>query len=1038
MNLIELSLRRPVFAWIVMAALIIFGAISLSRLGVSQLPDVDFPVISVSVDYEGAAPEIIESEIVDRLESSLLAIEGINEMRSSVKQGQGSVRLEFDINRNVDVVAQEVQTAVSQVRFPLGVEPPVVRKTNPEEEPIMYVALSADVPLREVIAYADKFLLDQFRFLPDIGEVNIAGFSVRNLRVWPRLAKLKNADLTILDLMETINSQHVEAAAGQFVEGQRELRVRWRGEADSVEGIGKLRILRRGGATIQDTKYTVADVADVEDGLSDIRKLGRVNGRETMTFAIRKQRGKNEVALADSVLKKIAELKALMPPGYSLVPVVNFTAPTRAVVNTTMEKLVVAALVTIVVCFLFLGSWQAALNILFSIPTSILGTFLILYFCGFTLNLFSLLALTLAVSIVVDDAIMLLENIVRHFRMGKTPQQAAFDGATEILPAATAATLAVVAVFAPVIFMSGITGKFFYQFGITMSAAVLLSLLEAVTITPMRAAAFMAASPKVSKFERRLEGFFDRLAEGYRRLLSRLLSRAWVVVSVAGLLFFSSLLLVRQVKQEFVPPQDQNFIVLTSSIAPGASLEANKKVSLEMEKVLTSTAEVKGYMMSIGGGGGGNNQVNSTFVAITLVPRETRKATHFEIMDRFRKEFKKIPGLKVSLRDISSRSLTTGRMFPFSANLSGPDLEVLNEKGQELIQKLTNEGLIQDGDMDFRKGIPELQIEPLREELAARGVSISDVARTLNAAVAGVRQSRFTADGRRYDIRVKVPEFELKDRRDFSQITVRNQFGNLVNLGDLVSMRENGTIQTITRINRQRAVGVFGQLGRGQSQAKVLARAQVLAREILPVGYAFRLEGASAGLTESFASLTWALGMGILVAYMILAIQFNSFIHPVSVLMALPFSVTGALLGLWLFGVSLNLFSFIGLIVLMGIAKKNSILLVQFTNQVRGAKQISVREALVEACPVRLRPILMTSTATVAAALPLVIGNSLGQETRTPMGLAIIGGTVLSTILTLFVVPAIYLILSGLEAKRRGGMQLSPPAPVDQKDCRDS
>ena len=1002
-----------------MAAMIIFGAIGLSRLGVSQLPDVDFPIIDVSMTYEGAAPEIVEAEIVDPMENALLAIEGIKEMRSSVRQGAGSVRLTFDVNRNVDVVSQEVQTAISQVRFPLGIDPPVVKKTNPEEEPIMYVAMSSDSSIRDMLVYADKFLLDQFRFLPDIGEVNTTGFSVRNLRVWPHLDKLKKSDLTILDILDAIQNQHVEAAAGQYVEGARELRVRWLGEAYDVESVKKLRILRRGGGPIQDVKYTIGDVADVEDGLSDIRRLARVNGKETVTFGIKKQRGTNEVALGETVIKKIEALKQVMPAGYALSPVVNYTLPTKAVVHTTMEKLVVAALVTIVICFFFLGSWQAALNILFSIPTSILGTFLILYFCKFTLNLFSLLALTLAISIVVDDAIMLLENIVRHYRMNKSPYQAAFDGAMEILPAATAATLAVIAVFAPVIFMSGITGKFFFQFGVTMSAAVLLSLLEAVTITPMRAAAFMAASPKVSPFELKLEHIFERLAKRYQRLLGKILNHSLLVVIVALLLFAGSMVLVRQVKQEFVPPQDQNFVLANATLDTGASLETTKTAALKLEKIVTSHKEVESYMMSIGGGGG-NQQVNQIFIAIDLISREERKLTHFEVMDLLRKEFKTIPRVKVSLRDVSSRNLTTGRLFPFSANLMGPDLDVLDGKAQELLKKLADEGLIQDADSDFRKGVPELEIEPKRDELAARGVSVSDVARTLNAAVAGVRQSRYTADGRRYDIRVKVPESEIDNRVEISKIMVRNQYSNLVPLGSLVSTREQGTLQSITRINRQRAVGVFGQLGKGLSQAKVLDRAMALAKEILPKGYTMELEGASAGLSESFKSLGTALMLGILVAYMILAVQFNSFVHPVSVLMALPFSVTGALLALWAFSVSLNLFSFIGLIVLMGIAKKNSILLVEFTNQIRRRnKDFSVHDALVEACPVRLRPILMTSTATVAAALPLVIGNSLGQETRTPMGLTIIGGTLLSTALTLFVVPSLYKVLSHLESGKK-------------------
>jgi hydrophobe/amphiphile efflux-1 (HAE1) family protein len=1012
MNLISLSLRRTVFAWILMSAMIIFGAAGLSKMGISQLPDVDFPMINIQVTYEGAAPEVVEAELIDEMEESLLGIEGIKEMRSSVQQGGGSISLEFDINRNVDVALQEVQTALSQIRYPLGVDPPVVKKKNPEEDPIMYLGLTAKgKSLRDVIVFADDFLLDQFRFLPDIGDVDVTGFSVRNLRIWPHLDKLKKADLTILDVLDAIESQHVEAAAGQYVEGKRELRVRWMGEASSVEEMKKLRILTRGGSTIQDAVYHIGDVADVEDALSDVRRVSRINGEPALTVAVRKQRGSNEVKLAESVIKKVQEVNTLLPPGYDLGVRVNFTKSTSAVVHTTMEKLVVAALVTIVVCFLFLGSWQAAANILFSIPTSIVGSFLIIYFFGFTLNLFSLLALTLAISIVVDDAIMLLENIVRHFRMGKNPYQASYDGAMEILPAATAATLAVIAVFAPVIFMSGITGKFFFQFGITMSAAVILSLIEAVTITPMRAAAFMSSAPKISRFEHWLDHLFERFAESYRRLLAVILRHAGLVVVVSLILFVLSMTLVRQVRQEFIPPQDQNLIMLNGQMPPGTSLQATSDAAAKIEGILHGIPEVESYLLSIGRG----NTVNQFFMPINLTPREGRELTHLDVMDKIRAQLKSIAGLRVSMRDMSSRGLTTGRQYPLSMNLMGPDLRVLNDKAQEIMKKLSDEGLATDLDTDFRLGIPELQLEPLRAKLASRGVSVAAVAKTLNAAVAGIRESGYTAGGRRYDIRVKVPDGEINDRADIQKIGVRNQFGNIVALGDLVHMDEQGTIQSITRINRQRAIGLYGQITKGQSQARVLERALQIANEVMPKGYSAALEGASAGLGESFNSLTTALLLGILVAYMVLAVQFNSFIHPVSVLMALPFSVTGALLALWLFGVSLNLFSFIGLIVLMGIAKKNSILLVEFTNQVRRRKTVSVYEALLEGCPVRLRPILMTSTATVAAAAPLIFGNSLGQETRTPMGLTIVGGTILSTILTLFVVPALYKVLSRLE-----------------------
>lgn len=1016
MNLIQISIKRPVFAWIIMAALIIFGAICMNRMGVSQLPDVDFPIVSVTVNYEGAAPEVIESEIIDPVEQSLLAIEGIEEMKSTINQGTGSVRLTFNINRNVDVALQEVQTAVSQVRLPVGIDPPIVVKRNTEESPIMFIGVQSSRPLRETINFTQDYLLDQFRFLPGIGQVAISGFSLRNLRIWPDLKRLKAADLTVSDILDTIKAQHEESAAGNVNTGSVEMRARWMGEAATAEDFGNLQILKRGGQQIQDRVYKLKDVARIEDGLSDIRRVARVNGQEAISITIQKARGSNEVLVAKSVRDKIEKLQAELPEGYKLRQVVDFTTSTEAVVETTYHKLWGAALVTILVCFFFLGSWQAALNILFSIPTSILGTFLILYFSGFTLNLFTLLALTLAISIVVDDAIMLLENIVRHHRMGKNAHQAAYDGAMEVLPAATAATLAVVAVFIPVIFMNGIVGKFFFQFGITMSAAVLLSLLEAVTVTPMRAAALLAASPEISQLEKWLDHRFDFIAEKYKNLLSWTMQHSKLIVFGSLAFFIASMFLIKKVKQEFVPAQDQDLILLSGSTPPGSSLETTLAAAIEVENIVKKNPFVSSYFSSVGAGGP-NASVNAFTLPITLVSREKRPVTHVEIMNQLREALKPVKNVRINMRDNSSRNLTTGRQNPLSFNIIGPDLNVLQTKAAEIIKRLSEEKMATDMDTDLKGGFPEVRILPDRQALAKRGVSVDAVGELLNATVAGARNSRFTSEGHRYDVRVKIPDEEIRSEKDIEKLSVRNNFGIQVPLSEVVNFKMIKTFQSINRLNRQRALGVFGSLSPGRSQNQVIDRTQAIAKEVLPDGYRIELDGTAAGLGDSFKSLSQALILGLIVAYMILAIQFNSFIHPLVVLVALPFSLTGVLFILWVSQISLNLFSFIGVIVLMGISKKNSIMMVEYTNQLRAQGEKDVTQALLNASAIRLRPILMTSVATVAAALPLILGNSIGQETRTPMGLAIIGGSLVSTLFTLIVVPSLYKMLTRFETK---------------------
>ena len=1020
MNLIDISIRRPVFAWVLMFALICFGAITLNKMGISQMPDVDFPILSVSVTYEGAAPEVVESELLDPIEAKLLSIEGIQEMRSVAQQGSARVTLEFDINRNVDVALQEVQAAMSQLRLPTGIDPPVIRKQNPEEDPIIYMSIFGGKDVREMIVWADNFFLDQLRFLPGVGEVSVQGFSERNLRIWIDPRKLKENLLTVNDVVEALRTQHIESAAGQFTEGQRELRVRWLGEATDPAEVGNILILRRGGSIIYNKRIRISDVARVEDGLSDVRRLARVDGKPALNISIKKQRGTNEVDVAKAVRERVAELKSNFPKGYDYQVNVDFTRSTESTVNLTIEKLWVAGLITIVVCFLFLGSIPAAVNILFSIPTSIVGTFTILYFSGFTLNLFTLLALTLAISIVVDDAIMLLENIVRHFRMGKSPAKAASDGSKEVLPAAVAATLAVIAVFLPVIFMSGIIGKFFFQFGVTMSAAVLISLLEAVTITPMRSAAFLSASPKVSKFEQKLDHGFEWLAERYRNILVHTLHWKGVIVVGSLLAFAVSMLLVRQVRQEFVPNQDQDLILVSAQTPPGTSLGATDQISQQLEAIAKKNPNVKSFFASVGGGGGPSSGVNSIFMPLALIPKADRDLTHMQVMDQLRAEFKNVKGVRVTMRDASARNLTSGRQNPLAVNLRGADLAVLNKLSDQLMDRLAEEKLAVDVDKDYRPGIPELIVQPNRAAMAARGISVESVGEVLSAAVGGLREGRYTADGRRFDVRFKIPDELIRSPKDITSLDVRNIPGNLVPLSEIVTVKEQSASQSINRVNRRRAISVYGNIAPGQSQSKVLERTEQILKEIMPPGYSYAFEGAAAGFAEAFGSLFTAMMVGILVAYLILAVQFNSFIHPVAVLMALPFSLTGAIVALWMFGISLNLFSFIGLIVLMGIAKKNSIMLVEFTNQVRDHQgEAKPFDALLKACPVRLRPILMTSVATVAAATPLVLGHGLGQETRTPMGLAIVGGTIVSTVLTLFVVPALYLLLTKLERPRK-------------------
>jgi HAE1 family hydrophobic/amphiphilic exporter-1 len=1022
----DLAIRRPVFAWMLMAFLIIFGLLSMARMGISQLPDVDFPVVSISINYAGAAPEVVETNVVDIIEDAVMTVEGVRNVSSTSRYGAASIKIEFNLERDIAEALQEVQTKVSAAQryLPAEMEPPVIRKTNPEDQPIMWLSLTSDrhTP-RELMRYVKDSLKDRFSAVPGVGEIALGGYIDPNLRVWVSAEALQRLDLAVSDVINAISSEHVELPAGQFTTPRQEFDVRTLGEVSTAEEFSNIIVGQRGGQPVY-SRIRLKQVATVEEGLDDIRRISRANGERSVGLGVRKQRGSNAVGVAHAVKARMLEVRGQLPEGMSLD--INFDS-TKFVEDSVHEfqfALVLSALVTALVCWFFLGSWTATLNVILAIPTSIIGTFIILYFFGFTLNTFTLLGLSLAVGIVVDDAIMVLENIVRHREMGEDRITAALNGTRQVTFAALAATLAVVAIFLPVAFMSGVIGKFFFQFGVTMTAAVMLSLLEALTLTSMRSSQFVEAGERTSKFGKWVDTGFRRLAQQYRRMLEVVLKHPWKVIVGSVVFFAASLSSIAFVDREFMPKQDQSQFIVRAQTPVDASLEFTDVMSRKAEEYLLSRPEVRRVFVAVGGfGTGGRANVVNMFISMKpkgqrgTDPETKRELSQQEFMGVVRKELKAI-GLKASIQDLSTRGFTASRGFPVEFAIQGREWDRLAEYSETIIQKLGATGLVTDLDSDYLLGKPEIRIVPDRVRASERGVSIDAIAQTVSAMVGGVVVGQYSSGGHRYDIRVRLREEDLKRREQFNLIYVRNNRGELVRLMDVVKVREGKTLVQINRDDRTRAIKIFANVADGKSQQLALATAQQIAREVLPSGYYVRFVGGSQSFRESFASLWFVLGLGIVVAYMVLASQFNSFIHPVTVLMALPFSASGAFLTLLAFDHSLNIFSFIGLILLMGIVKKNSILLVDFTNQVRARGETSVRAALLEACPIRLRPILMTSLATIAAALPLALALGPGAELRAPMAIAVIGGVVVSTMLTLVVVPSVYQLFSHFERGR--------------------
>lgn len=1033
MTLSDLSIKKPVFAWMLMFGLIVFGAISFNRMGVSEMPDVDFPYISLGVRYEGAAPEVMEADVIDPLEDALIGIQGIKNITSKVRVGVAEVTVEFGLDRSVDLAFQDVQAKVAQVQeaLPNGVEPISIMKINPEDFPIMWLSVSSDaMSVQDLMIFVKNEIRDQLTTVPGVGSLWMPGYLEPNLRVWLDNKTLDSYALSASDIVSTIQNEHREPPSGRAEFNQREFSLRTMGEEKNADDFKKILINTRGGRPNYNP-IPLGRVAKIEEGTVDITQFARVNGIMSVGLGVVKQRGANSVSVSKAVRAKIDMIQKNLPKDTKILVNYDGTKFVEEAVHELVLTLILAALFTSIVCWVFIGSWSSTFNVLLAIPTSVLGSFIILYFSGFTLNTFTLLGLSLAIGIVVDDAIMVLENIMRHKQMGKTQKQAAIVGAREITFAAMAASVSLVAIFLPIAFMDGIMGAFLYQFGVTMSAAVMISLLEALTLTPMRAAQFSGSHQRRTRFGQFFEKSYSQTHDFYARTLKQALDRRWTVIIGSIIFFVLSFASVALLKGEFQPAQDQGFMMIQLKNPPGSGVSLTKEKVEVVEKFLLGRSEVLSIFAAAGGFTGG--ETNAATIFIDLKPKGQRgidktvghELSQQELIEMTRKELNKsIPDAKPQVQDPSTQGFSGGNGYPIEFTIQGPDWEQLSALSEKIVAELKAKKILNDADSDLLAGAPELRITPDRQKAASRGVEIASIGAIINTAIGGAIAGTYEKGGHRYDIRVKLVDEDRDPAQRIQELSVRNNRGELVPLSSVVTIQESKVASTISRKNRQRAISIYGNPGEGLSQQQSVDRAREVAESILPENYYLRLSGAAEEMMQSFMSLMFAMVLGFLVAYMILASQFNSFLDPLTVFVALPFSFSGAFVGLLVTGQSLNLYSIIGLILLMGIVKKNSILLVDFTNQKRDEEKLPVYEALLEACPNRLRPILMTSIATIAGALPAALSLGAGAESRRPMAVAVIGGVLVSTLLTLYVVPCVYSLLSRFSKRQEYAEEL--------------
>ena len=1017
MTLPELSIKRHVLAWMLSAVLVLFGVISFDRIGMDRYPYIEFPVVSITTTLKGANPDIVDASVTNIIESSVNSTPGIEHIQSTSSPGVSVIAITFNLEKKIDVAFNEVQAKVNQVlrRLPRDADPPVVAKVETNAQPIMWLALQGDRTQQQLNQYAVNVLKKRLETIDGVGEVRLGGRRDRTIRaeLWP--ARMAAFGVTAQDINDAFAREHVQMAGGFVVGEKTESLVKLDLEFHSIDALKQMVIGWKAGAPIR-----LQDVAEVIDGLTDNRQLARFNGETTIGLGIVKVTNTNTVAIVDKVKEKLEnELRPQLPPGLQLHVVSNDAVFILEIVNALKEHLVEGTLLAALVVWLFLQSVRATIIVALAIPVSLMGAIAVIYFFGYTLNSLTLLGLLLLIGVVVDDAIVVLENIFRHREeLDADPVSAAVNGANEVVFAVIAATLALVSIFAPVIFMSGIIGQFFRSFAVVVTFGVLVSLFVSLTLTPMLCSRFLTMrehGQHHNRFQAAIERGFRRLDAFYRRLLARALARRWTVVLLTLLTVASSAFFFASVGKTFAPDQDEGRFLVYLRAPLGASIDYTDSRLRMVEAVLNEHEEIVTEFALIGLGSAG--QVNQGTVVARMAPRNERQVSQQQLLPILREKLAQIPGARVFAAPYPMVQGQRGEPLQFV--LSGENLAEVGRLGRELQGKLAAEpGLGGRIDSDLQLDLPQLVFQPDRLRIASAGLTTGDVAAAINMLTGGIDIAKYNdepGDGQRYDIRVKGREGEFTQPADLAKIYLRNKEGKLVRLDSVASFTETLGPAVIGRFDLQYAATFFATptLPLGEAVRKVRAFA-----DDLPPGYQIKLIGQAEEFAKTTKYMTFAFVLAMVLLYMVLASQFDSFLQPLIVMLAQPLAIIGGVAALWATGQTLNIYSMIGLVLLIGLVAKNSILLVDLTNQ-RRAGGMGIDDALNDACPIRMRPVLMTSATVILALAPAALGFGAGAETNQPLSLAVIGGMISSTLLTLVVVPAVYSLVENALSRRQ-------------------
>ncbi|MCP3963783.1 MAG: efflux RND transporter permease subunit [bacterium] len=1016
MTLYTLSIRRPVLAIVMSITIVLFGVIGFRSLGVREFPSVDSPLITVSTNYRGASADVIESQITEPLEESVNGVAGIRTLTSVSREGRSTIRAEFGIDADLETAANDVRDRVSRAQrnLPPDVDPPSISKADADGRPILQVTIRSDTrgPL-ELSRIADELFVERLQTIPEVSRVDIWGDKTYAMRLWIDPQKLASYRLTPLDVRDAIERENVELPAGRIEGREVELPVRTMGRLNTPQDFENLILRSEAGRVVR-----FRDVGTAELGPRNLRTVLKRDGIPMVAVVIRPQAGANYIDIADEFYRRIGQIEKDLPDDVELAFGFDTTKHIKKSVREVRQTIFLAFALVILVIFTFLRDWRTTIIPVVVIPVSLIGAFFVMYLAGFSINVLTLLGLVLAIGLVVDDAIVVLENIYAKIEGGHQPIEAGVVGTREIFFAVIATTLALVSVLLPILFIGGLTGRLFREFGVTLAGAVIISSFIALTLTPMLCSRMLKKRARQPWLYRVTEPFFQRLTAGYRASLEGMLRRRWLALPVIAGCLGLIVLFLDVLPSELAPLEDRGTVRINAKGPEGATFGYMDRFVDDLNALILDEVPESRMLVSVTSPGfGATTSINSGFARVVLSDVDERGRSQAEIAGALGRRLKDLTAAKTFVSQEPTIAVGRRRGLPVQFVIQAPNHEKLEEVLPIFLREAENEPTFQATDVDLKFDKPELRVAIDRERARDLGISARDIGRTLQLALSEQRLGFFLLDGKQFEIIGQVTREDRDETFDLRNLYVRSSTGQPVLLDKLVTITEESRPPQLYRFDRYVSATVSAGLAPGKTVADGIEAMEAIAGRVLDDTFATSLAGQSRDYAESARSLDFVFLLALVLVYLVLAAQFESFRDPFTIMFTVPLALAGALLALWYFGLTLNLFSQVGMIMLIGLTTKNGILIVEFSNQ-RRARGSSVMEATIEGASARFRPVVMTSLSTVLGILPIALALGAGAESRVPMGVAIIGGLLMGTLLTLYVVPAMYSYLTAKEWKR--------------------